>query len=162
AIPLVVRDDAGTAPLLMQASVLTYQAYNEYGGHSPYHGHDMSGKRPHPRRVSAFNPPYQGRGTPADFWYHIPPVPPMDRAGTDVDYTTDIDVDRRPSQLLRHKALVIGGHSEYWTTRMYDAATAARNAGMNIAFFGANTVYWHTRLSPDDRTMTVYRYLNED
>jgi hypothetical protein len=89
-----------------------------------------------------------------------------EKLGLDVDYTTDIDVDQRPSQVAAHKALLIGGHSEYWTRRMYDAAVYARGKGTNIAFFGANEVYWHARLEPSpsgqDRRMVVYRYADED
>ena len=49
---------------------------------------------------------------------------------------------------------------------MYDTAVYARDHGVNIAFFGANCVYWHARLEPSpggpDRRMAVYRVAAED
>ncbi|HSA49561.1 MAG TPA: N,N-dimethylformamidase beta subunit family domain-containing protein [Yinghuangia sp.] len=164
---LTVRDDAGSAPLLFQASNLTAQAYNTYGGYGLYSGPaDPTAARTDRARVASFERPYTGSGYLVPFWYDIPMVQALERTGLDVDYATDIDIDRRPSQLLRHNALIIGGHSEYWTRRMYDAAEAARDRGVNIAFFGANTVYWHTRLEPSpagpDRRVAVYRKFNED
>jgi len=175
AIPLIVRDDSdgngvpgsGSSPLLLQASVLTYQAYNNYGRYSLYYGpKDKSGKRTDRSRVASFDRPYNGDGYQAPFLYDIPLAAEAEKLGLDVDYTTDVDVDRRPSQVVAHKALLIGGHSEYWTRRMYDAAVYARDKGTNIAFFGANEVYWHARLEPapsgPDRRMVVYRQAEED
>jgi hypothetical protein len=61
-----------------------------------------------------------------------------------------------------HNATVlIGGHSEYWTKRMYDAAVQARDAGTNFGFLGANEVYWQGRIERDQKgretALTVYR-----
>lgn len=175
AIPLIIRDDSagnggpgtGSSPLLLQASVLTYQAYNNYGRYSLYYGpRDQSAKRWDRSRVASFDRPYNGDGYRAPFLYDIPLAEEAEKLGLDIDYTTDIDVDERPSQVAAHKALLIGGHSEYWTRRMYDAALYARSKGTNIGFFGANEIYWHARLEPgpsgQDRRMAVYRYANED
>jgi hypothetical protein len=53
------------------------------------------------------------------------------------------------------------GHDEYWTPSMRRTVTRARDAGTNIAFLGANTMYWRVRLSDRatgaDRLMTGYR-----
>ena len=169
AIPLVIRDGSGpsgsgTAPLLFQASVLTYQAYNLFGGYSLYAGPD--GKSATRARVASFDRPYADSGYAAPFMYDIPLAQRIEQIGLDADYTTDIDVDQRPSQVAAHQALIVGGHSEYWTRRMYDAADYARDHGVNIAFFGANTVYWHARLEPSpagpDRRMVVYRAQADD
>jgi hypothetical protein len=175
AIPLIIRDDSagngaagtGSSPLLLQASVLTYQAYNNYGRYSLYYGpKDQSAKRSDRSRVASFDRPYNGDGYRAPFLYDIPLAEEAEKLGLDVDYTTDVDVDERPSQVAAHKGLLIGGHSEYWTRRMYEAVLYARGKGTNIGFFGANEIYWHARLEPSpsgpDRRMVVYRYANED
>ncbi|GAA4953847.1 hypothetical protein GCM10023205_14200 [Yinghuangia aomiensis] len=166
-IQLTVRNDVGDAPLVFQAANLTAQAYNTFGAYGLYSGpKDTSGARSDRARVASFERPYTGSGYLVPFWYDVPMVQAIERTGLDVDYITDIDLDRRPSQVLRHKALVIGGHNEYWTRRMYDAAEALRDRGVNIAFFGANTVYWHARLEPSaagpDRRIAVYRRFDED
>jgi len=38
------------------------------------------------------------------------------------------------------------GHDEYWTPAMRRRVLAARDAGTNLAFLGANTMYWRVRL----------------
>ena len=103
AIPFVVRDDSdgngalgtGSSPLLFQASVLTYQAYNTFGGYSLYNGpKDLTAKRSDRSRVASFDRPYAGSGYEAPFRYDIPLVSEIEKQGLDADYTTDIDVDR--------------------------------------------------------------------
>ena len=39
------------------------------------------------------------------------------------------------------------GHDEYWTPAMRRAVSDARDAGTNLAFLGANTMYWRIRLN---------------
>jgi len=163
-VPLVVRDAHPGSPLLYTASSLTWQAYNKFGGYSLYHGrrHDVAGRS----RVASFNRPYDSGGIRSLMVHDVPLVRYLEQLGHDVDYTDDLDLDQRPSQLLQHRALVIPGHSEYWTTRMYDAVEFARDAGVNVAFLGANQVYWHARLEVGPgaarRRMAVYRDRRED
>ena len=45
---------------------------------------------------------------------------------------------------------------------MYDAAIAARDAGVHLAFFGANSIYWQVRFEPSssaapDRVLVCYQ-----
>ncbi|NUR27872.1 MAG: hypothetical protein HOV83_18845 [Catenulispora sp.] len=142
-IPLVVRADGDTAPLAFQASVLTYQAYNTFGGHSAYA--DPTRKAAASTELS-FDRPYEDGGYYSPYQYELPLIREMEKLGIDVDYFTDLDADANPEQLKQHKGVVTGGHSEYWTKRMYDGAVAARDAGVNLAFFGANGVYTAVRL----------------
>jgi hypothetical protein len=90
----------------------------------------------------------------------------IERLGIDTDYFTDVDADSDPAQLRRHKGVITGGHSEYWTKRMYDGAVAARRGGVNIAFFGANAVYTAARLTGSplgpDRRVVIRRSLTGD
>jgi len=86
----------------------------------------------------------------------------VESLGIDIAYTTDVAIDSWPTQLLRHAELLVGGHSEYWTTRMYDAAEAATAAGMNVALLGANNLWWHARLEGDGTREAVYRVAAED
>jgi hypothetical protein len=88
-------------------------------------------------------------------------------APLDVAYTTDVDVDARPFQLSQHAEVVSGGHSEYWTTAMYNGLQLALKATVNVAFLGANNLWWRARL--EGRTATgepasqvVYRSAAED
>jgi N,N-dimethylformamidase beta subunit-like, C-terminal len=152
AIPLVVRDDVDRAPVLFTASTLTWNAYNDWGGYSLYHGPgstpaELFASR---SREASFRRPLTGSGYRQLVSMDLPVVRVLEQiaagTGTDVAYTTDVDLDQQPSQLLRHAELVVGGHSEYWTRREYDALAVARSSGVNLAFFGANNLWWHTRL----------------
>lgn len=164
AIPLVVRDDAGTEPLLYLASTLTWQAYNGWNGYSLYSGpgSGAAAKFAARARVVALDRPIVGDGLKEMWRSDLGTVRWLESLGRDVAYTTDVALDQRPSQLRRHAALVVGGHSEYWTTRMYDALQAAIADGVNVALLGANNVWWHTRLEDGDRREVVYRVLEED
>ena len=67
-----------------------------------------------------------------------------------------------PSLLGGARGYVSMGHDEYWTPSMRTTVERARDAGTNLAFLGANTMYWRIRL--DDRPtgprrlMTGYRH----
>jgi N,N-dimethylformamidase beta subunit-like protein len=54
-------------------------------------------------------------------------------------------LDKNPEILLHHRAVVIGGHSEYWTMAAYNGAIAARGEGVGLAFISANEIYWQVR-----------------
>lgn len=54
------------------------------------------------------------------------------------------------------------GHDEYWSLDERRHVEAARDAGVNLAFFSANTCYWQIRIEPDvegkpDRTEVCYK-----
>ena len=52
------------------------------------------------------------------------------------------------------------GHDEYWSGPQRANVEAARDAGVNLAFFSGNEVYWKTRWeSSVDGTNTPYRTL---
>ena len=62
--------------------------------------------------------------------------------------------------LTKHKSFLSVGHDEYWSKDQRANVTAARDAGVNLAFFGGNDVYWKTRWEPSqDGTNTANRTL---
>lgn len=178
----VVRDDARPSALLYDQSVLTYQAYNNYpsDGQTNCQGVPATGKDLYDNQSSAvptltgtnravkvsFDRPYACTGGGSlldpDWSWDGYFVSWLESKGYDVTYTTDVDVDANPQALLGHRAFVTGGHSEYWTKQMYDAAAAARDQGVNLGFFGGNDVYWQSRLEASSsgvpaRTLVVYK-----
>jgi hypothetical protein len=66
-----------------------------------------------------------------------------------VDLDADVDV------LRGARGYVSMGHDEYWTPAMREAVERARDGGTNLAFLGANTMYWRIRL--EGRTQVGYR-----
>src|SRR5207247_5939575 len=65
----------------------------------------------------------------------------MEKSGYDVTYSTDIDTHTDGGRLLNYRGFLSVGHYEYWSKPMYDAVIAARDAGVNLAFLGANAIY---------------------
>lgn len=160
-IIFVVRDDQRPSDLLFQASVTTYQAYNDWGGRSLY-------STPRASKVS-FNRPYlHGHGTGHFIYWELSMVQYLEKEGYDVTYTTDVDTHERGNLLDLHKGFLSVGHDEYWTWHMRDNVEAARDNGVNIAFFGSNVGYWQIRLDPSsitgdpDRTIICYKNQNAD
>ncbi|HST26190.1 MAG TPA: N,N-dimethylformamidase beta subunit family domain-containing protein [Gaiellaceae bacterium] len=155
---VIVRQPSSYAPstILVQVPINTWQAYNAWGGRSLYDDQSIGGRRAN--HVS-FNRPYlwepQPGGLPIEWEY--PLVRWLERNGYDVSYQTDADTDSNQSSLLQHKLVMTAGHGEYWTKGERDAFENAREAGVNLAFMGANTGYWQVRYDDGDRTIVAYK-----
>jgi len=168
-IPLTVRDDASTAAIALQVPVMTWQAYNNWGGYSLYHGPaDAAATR---AVTVSFDRPYIADGL-SEFGdgqflvFDQPLVAFAESKGVDLTYFTDVDVDAQPALLDRHRALILPNHDEYWTPSMRATLEAAVGRGMNLLSLGANAVYWKSALdvaahSPR-RNLTVYRTADLD
>ncbi len=151
-IPVIVREPAGqNASALVIAPVNTWQAYNPWGGKSLY---DFQSDGVAAVKVS-FNRPYQPAHTFLE--YDLDLIRWLEREGYDVSYTTDVDVDSQPGSLLQHTLVMTAGHDEYWSKATRDGLEAARDAGTNLAFMGANTGYWQVRHESAGRTLVEYR-----
>src|SRR5206468_9247271 len=155
-IVFVVRDDNRIAPLLYQQSVTTYQAYNNYPndgttGKSLYEFNSYG-----PATISgtsravkvSFDRPYSdaywgGAGQFSAWELYF--VRWLERSGYDVSYSTDVDTHANGSRLANYKGFLSVGHDEYWSKEMRDSAEQARDAGVNLAFFGADAAAWQVR-----------------
>jgi hypothetical protein len=156
----VVRDDTRSASLIYQQAVTTYQAYNNYPndgttGKSLYdfnsYGAILNSTGWHSAAKVSFDRPYAdtgiNEGIRSDYG-EINFIRWVERSGYDVTYNTDLDTHLNPGSLLNYRGFLSVGHDEYWSKPMYDAAVAARDAGVNLAFFGADAVYWQIRFEP--------------
>ena len=133
---------AGTVALV--APVTTWQAYNAWGGYSLYQG--PAGDRR--SWAVSFDRPYNGATGANDYrTAALPIVVRAEELGIPLSYFTNVDLHRQPALLDGARGYVSLGHDEYWTTTMRDAVTKARDAGTNLAFLGANTMYWRIRLA---------------
>jgi hypothetical protein len=175
-INFVLRDDARVSDLLYQESVTTYQAYNNYPndgatGKSLYDYNSfgavtVAGTA---RAVKvSYDRPYSGAGDGGFLNWEVYMVHWLERLGYDVTYSTDVDTHANGQRLLSHKGFLSVGHDEYWSKPMYDAAQAARDSGVNLAFFSGNAVYWQVRFEPStsaavpNRVLVCYRSLTID
>ena len=150
-IPFVVRDDDGRSDLLFQTSDTTWQAYNRYGGNSLYTG-SPAGRA---YEVS-YNRPFTTASDAVEDWLfnaEYPMIRWLERNGYDVSYSTGVDSDRRGAEIREHKAFLSVGHDEYWSGGQRANVEAARDAGVNLAFFSGNEVFWKTRWTNNHRTL---------
>jgi Abnormal spindle-like microcephaly-assoc'd, ASPM-SPD-2-Hydin len=149
----VVRNDGGHEAIDFQTSVTTYEAYNTWGGTSLYNN-NTNGKiypYPHATKVSFDRPfnPGDSNGAGHYLFYEYKFVYWAESQGFDLTYTTDVDTDTNVNPLTNHKAFLSVGHDEYWSKGMRDNVQNAINAGVNAAFFSANSVYWQIRFEPN-------------
>ncbi len=171
-VPLIVRELVKHAPLLVQASVTTWQAYNAWGGASLYtntlpksahftgaHAYQVSFDRPY------LTPDAPGSGDL--FVYESFMVAWLESRGYDLSYTTNVDVDADPSTLLNRKLVIDVGHDEYWSRGERDALESARDSGVPLGFFSGNSGYWQIRFeassaSVNRRVITCYKSASLD
>ena len=145
----------------------TTAAYNDWGGYSLYHGPD--GQLASRATIVSFDRPALGWrfGYGSGLSYEIDAIRWMERSGYDLAYISSSDLDQDPGQLLNHRAYISLGHDEYWSEAMRDGVEQARDAGVGLAFLGANAGYWRIRYTPDargvaDRRIVCYKDLSRD
>lgn len=168
-----VRDDNGPRmPILLVTTISTHQSYNAWphmsrGGKSLY-GFNSSSWRPTESlsdinqavKVSFDRPFLVGGGT-ADFGnYEYPMLAYLEENGWDVAYAQDTDLHENPDIAKNRKAVIISGHSEYWSRRMFDAALASRDARTNWFISSGDTLSWQVRFEggPAGPTSTMVGY----
>ncbi|HEV7804347.1 MAG TPA: DUF4082 domain-containing protein [Solirubrobacteraceae bacterium] len=172
-ITFVVRDDAAGSDVLLQTSDATWQAYNTYGGNSLYQcnlacpttdplGYKGAYKVSYNRPFHSAEDDVGGRSFL--WWSEYPMIRFLERSGYNLSYTTNLDAHLRPSTLLGHKLFVASGHDEYWSQTQRTNVEAARDAGVNLAFFTGNEIFWKTRWEPSiasgaaaNRTLVSYK-----
>ncbi len=180
-IIFVVRDDSRVSDILFQSSVTTYQAYNNWGAMSLYRwnsrgrqAYKVSFNRPYaasPNLAAAYgmgagefltNSQPRRRTSSAGWEYNM--VRWLEKQGYDVSYSTDVDthenyLDEQSGKhiLSLHKAFLSVGHDEYWSWQMRQNVEEARDNGVSLGFFSANTCYWQIRFEPSKVTGDINR-----
>ena len=168
----IVRDDR-PCDLLFQCSDITWSAYNRWPDHWSLYddgknfwhvGPDsglVSFDRPYAwycqPEITNSNPLSLGSGEyllwefPLSFW--------LEQHGYDVSYISNVDTHADGKGLLRAKGFLSVGHDEYWSLEMFDHVSAARDAGVNLAFLSANSVWGVVPLLPssDKRPHRIIR-----
>ncbi len=181
-IPFVVRNDASHSDIVVQTSDETWQAYNTYTGvanasNSLYtcsincpSGAPTAYKGA--SKVSYNRPWHTALDDSGRSWFmyaEYDQIRFLERNGYDVSYMSGLDVATKPSLLLNHKIFLSSAHDEYWTGQQRSNVEAARDAGVNLAFFSGNEVFWKTRLEASvdpsntaNRTLVCYKETHYD
>jgi hypothetical protein len=162
-IPFVLRSSK-PADFAFIHTVNTDEGDNIWGGTSLYRNFTSTFRGPRAFKVSFDRPFEQDRGAGLFFWYEFPMVRWLEQNGYDVSYLSDPDLQNNPARLQNYHALLVVGHSEYWSMQMRDALEAAVNQGVNLAVFAANTLYLQIRYEPrsggqsfPDRILVCYK-----
>ncbi len=157
-IPLTVRSASTAGKVVFKNAVETWQAYNLWGGYSLYLG--PAGYSDRSFAVS-LDRPYDRDGARQFQVFERKLVNIAERLGLPLAYVTGFDIAADPHLLDGASALISPGHDEYWSPPERSHVTAARNAGLNIAFFGANAMFRRTRLAATklgkDRLIVCYK-----
>lgn len=159
-IPLVVEPASVAGKAVLVLNDCTMQAYNDWGGYSLYAG---PGHRSADRSYKvSFDRPYRNfdeverRNAPL-----IRSAEAISDPGLSLAYTTEARISGNPDLVGGAAAVIFSAHSEYWSPALRRYVEAARDTGTNIVFFGANNVYWRTRLEASftgvDRVLVCYR-----
>ncbi|MFG2328615.1 N,N-dimethylformamidase beta subunit family domain-containing protein [Streptomyces sp. NPDC048604] len=168
--PFVVREPERASALLVVIPFATYQAYNMWPkdkrtGKNLYRGYlpdgKLGGTEQRARKVS-FDRPYSGSGVPSWFNMDSSFARWAEAAGYDVTYASSLDLHDGTIDPAAYRAVVFPGHDEYWSQAMFDSAMKAVHGGRDLAFLGANNVYFHVRMERSrtgvqDRLMACYK-----
>jgi WD40 repeat protein len=160
-IVFIVRSDTSHSDLIFQTSDTSWQAYNDYGGNNLYIG--SPGTNPARAYKVSYNRPFHTRVYEPQTWLfnaEYPMVRWLEANGYDVSYSSGVDTERNAALIKNHKIWLSNGHDEYWSAGQRASVQAARDAGVHLAFFSGNTMYWKTRWeNAIDGSGTPYRTL---
>lgn len=157
-VPITVRSPSTKGKVVLLLGVTTWQAYNQWGGYSLYSGPGGHADRSY---AVSFDRPYDGNGATLFLAFGEPPIALAEQAGVPLAYETDVDLASHPGLLNGARAVISLGHDEYYSASMRAALLAARHAGTNLAFLGANAMYRHIRFASSpigpDRVEICYK-----
>jgi hypothetical protein len=161
-VVFIVRNDANRSDILFKTSDETWQAYNYYGGNSLYGGNGTWDLSDRALRVS-YNRPFYTRLLEKNAWLfggEYAMARWLEANGYNVSYFTGVDAARNGSLMLNHKVLLSVGLDEYVSGAQRVNLEIARDAGVNLAFFGGSHGFWKTKWENSiDGTNTRFRTL---
>jgi hypothetical protein len=162
-IVFIVRNDSSHSDILYQTSDTSWQAYNYYGNGSLYGGGTPEfGLSIRSYKVS-YNRPFLTRSFNNEaatyvFGAEFATIQFLEQNGFDVSYSSGVDTARSGALIKNHKIFMDSGHDEYVSSEARASIQAARDAGVNLAFFSGNEVFWKTRWENSiDGSNTTYR-----
>jgi hypothetical protein len=169
----IVKNEASTAPIVLKTSDATWEAYNAWGGNSLYsctkwcpegepEAYDAAYSVSYNRPFDGTLQTDSGQSDPLYAEYQLMRF--LEKEGYNITYLAQPDIQAHPALLKNHKVFVSSGHDEYWSAGERTAVEEAREAGVNLAFFSGNEIFWKTRWGPsidssktENRTLTTYK-----
>ncbi len=159
---------------MLKTSDATWEAYNEYGGNSLYSCNSICPEgEPGGYKAAysvSYNRPFDGTlardgGKSDPFYAEYQMMRWLEKEGYNITYLAQPDIAAHPELLKNHKVFISSGHDEYWSAAERAAVEAAREAGVNLAFFSGNEGLLEDALgsravpgpSTPNRTLTTYK-----
>jgi hypothetical protein len=160
-VPVTVRSASTAGKVVIKNGVATWQAYNLWGGYDLYNGPGGLADFDNRSLAVSLDKPFDKNGAPLFLVYELNAIQLAESMGLPLAYVTSMDIAADPHLLDGASALISLGHDEYWTPAERANVTAARDAGVNLAFLGANAMFRRTRLAPTavgpNRLVICYR-----
>jgi N,N-dimethylformamidase len=77
----------------------------------------------------------------------------LEQSGYEYDMITDLDLHRDPEALQGYRAVMMVGHSEYWSLPAYHGLDRYLRRGGNLVVLSGNSMLWRVTFSPDESIM---------
>jgi hypothetical protein len=146
-VPVTVRSARTAGKVVIKNGVTTWQAYNTWGGYDLYNGPGGTADYANRSLAVSLDRPYDANGAYMFLYHERATIQLAERAGLPLAYVTSMDIDGDPHLLDGAAGMFAPGHDEYWSPPERAHVTAARDAGTNLAFMGANTLFRRIRLA---------------
>jgi hypothetical protein len=146
-VPVTVRSASTAGKVVLKNSTATWQAYNTWGGYDLYNGPGGLSDYGNRSLVVSLDRPFDLNGAFLFLAHERPLIQLAERMRLPLAYVTSMEIATDPHLLDGASALFSLGHDEYWAPPERANVTAARDAGVNIAFLGANCMFRRTRLA---------------
>jgi hypothetical protein len=160
-VPVTVRSADTHGKTVIKNATATWQAYNLWGGYNLYNGPGGAADYNNRALAVSLDRPYDLDGASAFLVHERAAIQLAERLGMPLAYVSSMDIAADPHLLDGASALFSLGHDEYWSPPERANVTAARNAGTNLAFLGANCCFRRTRLAGtnlgQDRLVICYK-----
>ena len=152
---------ATPAPVVINLSTNTWQAYNRWGDVSLYRDARVTPPLTSipgvPHQVTFLRPYRDDWGAGMFFMYDRPLVEWAESHGYPVSYSTDEDLRHAREAGPQTKLVIFSGHEEYYSMADREELLRLTARGVNEAFFGGNAWAWQARFNDTTQVMSVWR-----
>jgi hypothetical protein len=149
------------APIVINLSTNTWQAYNLWGNLSLYRDSRLApaitSQLGVAHQVTFLRPYLSGWGAGMYFLYDRPLIEWAESHGYPVSYSTDEDVRHAREAGSQTKLVIFSGHEEYYSMADRKELLSLTARGVSEAFFGGNAWAWQARFDDDTHVMSVWR-----
>ena len=160
--PFTVKPSSPSQKLAFVLPTNSYNAYNSWAGHSRYttqNGNPVTLTFQRPSTTAQADPPAV---ITAELYNDLFLLNWMSANNIAADFYTDGDLNASPAWLASYKAVILGGHPEYWSDAMRASIISYLQGGGRLIAPSGNTLYERTTFSPNGTALTWSPLANRD